>query len=207
MTLAAERYPAVPSNGARLFTNDGTRDLPLRATRLRARACGGFARVILEQWFANPWNEPLVVTYALPLPHDGAVSGFAFTIGSRRVVGEVDTLEEARSRFEQAMVQGRSAGLLEQERGSLFTQQLGNIPPGEDIVAEITIDQPLAWLDGGAWEWRFPLVVAPRYLGGAGRVPDADRLVQDVTTAGDGPELGFEIAIADTLSGNGTPWS
>ena len=37
------------------------------------------------------------------------------------------------------------------------------------MVAELTIDQKLAWLDEGAWEWRFPTVAMPRYLGDRAR--------------------------------------
>lgn len=35
---------------------------------------------------SQPAAEPLRVTYQVPLPHDGAVSGFAFRLGDRRVV-------------------------------------------------------------------------------------------------------------------------
>ena len=54
------------------------------------------------------------------------------------------------------------------------------------IVAEIDVDQPLAWTDGG-WEWRFPVTVAPRYglvagwLRRARMVPQP--LVEDVLSA------------------------
>jgi Ca-activated chloride channel family protein len=172
-----------PSNGGRLVTSTG-RALPLLGAVLFADAEGGVARVTLEQRFRNPYADPLAVTYSLPLPADGAVSGFAFTIGARRVVGEIDRKQAARERYEQALVDGRSAALLEQERSSLFTQEIGNIPPGVEVVVEIAIDQRLRWLDEGAWEWRFPTVVAPRYLGEPGRIADADRIAQDVA---DGP--------------------
>jgi Ca-activated chloride channel family protein len=91
--------PSNPSAGGRLVAADG-RALPLTGTRLTAHAAGGLCRVLLEQRFHNPHAEPLRVTYRFPLPHDGAVSGFAFTFGGRRVVGEVDRLEAARERFE-----------------------------------------------------------------------------------------------------------
>ena len=81
-------------------------------------------------------------------------------------------------------MEGRSAALLEQDRSSLFTQEIGNIPPGEEVTVEVSIDQRLRWLDEGAWEWRFPTVVAPRYLGAPGTVPDADRVAQDVAGVG-----------------------
>jgi len=98
--------------------------------------------------FANRHAEPLTVTYLFPLPHDGTVSGFAFRLGKRRVVGEVDSLEAARGRFEEAGLDGRTAALIEQERGSVFTQSVGNVPPGEEVAVEIQIDQRLAWTGG-----------------------------------------------------------
>src|SRR3954466_13423724 len=157
------------SSGGRLVTA-GRRALPLLGASLRADAKGGLCRVVLEQRFKNPHAEPLRVTYRMPLPADGAVSGYAFTLGDRRIEGEVDRKARARERFERAIVEGRTAGLVEQERRSVFTQELGNLPPGQELVAELTVDQKLAWLPEGAWEWRFPTVVAPGFLGEPGRV-------------------------------------
>ena len=127
------------SAGGRLVSTTG-RALPLLSTSLTADASGGVARVVVEQRFHNPHAEPLAVTYSLPLPADGAVSGFSFRIGGRRVVGEVDRKKAARERYEQALVEGRSAAILEQDRSSLFTQEIGNIPPGEEIIAEVIVD-------------------------------------------------------------------
>jgi Ca-activated chloride channel homolog len=148
--------------GCELVTKDG-RTLPLVATHLRAECAGGLARYVLEQTFVNVHDETLHVTYKLPLPADGAVSGYAFQIGMRTVSGRVDPKETARARFEQAIAEGKTAALLEQERPDVFTQQIGNIPANETIIARITVDAPLAWLPEGEWEMRFPTVIGPRY--------------------------------------------
>ena len=141
----------------RLVATDG-RVLPLVGAALTVDAAGGVARVLLEQRFRNPHAEPLAVTYSLPLPADGAVSGFAFVFGGRRIVGEIDGRSKARARYEQAIVEGRSAAILEQDRSSLFTQELGNIPPGAEIVAEVVVDQRLRWLRWtSGWTRRVPL--------------------------------------------------
>ena len=174
--------PATDVPGPRSVSSDAA--LPLESMRLEVDARGGLARVKVEQRFRNHGTTPLAVTYVFPLPADGAVSGYAFQIGGRRIAGEIARREDARERFERAIIEGHTAALLEQERSSLFTQELGNIPPGAEVVAELTVDQPLRWLAEGAWEWRFPTAAAPRYLGAAGRVRDAQRVAIDVA---DGP--------------------
>jgi Ca-activated chloride channel family protein len=167
------------SCGGALVAADG-RTLPLRAVSITGDAGGGLARVVVEQRFHNAHDVPLTVTYSLPIPVDAAVGGYEFRIGDRRIVGEVDKRERARERYEEAILEGKTAALLDQERSSLFTQELGNVPPGHEVVAQITLDQRLRWLDEGLWEWRFPTTVSPRYLGPEGRVADAARVTQDV---------------------------
>jgi Ca-activated chloride channel homolog len=201
-TALAESLAPTPSNGARLVATDG-RPLALERTTLRAEARGGLARVVVEQRFTNPYDEPLAVTYLLPLPADGAVSGFAFTLGDRRIVGEVDRRAAARESFEAAVLAGRTAALLEQERSNTFTQELGNVPPRASIVATVTVDQRLAWRSEGAWEWRFPTVVAPRYLGASGRVPDAGRVIVDVADGAPAPTLAIRLVVSDSLAPGG----
>lgn len=199
-TLSPTLTTLAPTCGT-LVAADG-RTLPLVTTRLVVRAAGGFAHVRLVQTFANPHQEPLHVVYQLPLPADAAVSGFEFRLGTERIVGEVDRRAAARDRFEHALAQGRTAALLEQDRSSLFRQELGNLPPGSAVEASVELDQPLVWADGG-WQWRFPTTVAPRYLGGDGRVADAARLSLDVVDPQTGllpPRCELELRIADALA-------
>ncbi|MEM9803172.1 MAG: VIT and VWA domain-containing protein, partial [Planctomycetota bacterium] len=149
--------------GAVLVTPEG-RALPLVRVSVDAHAAGGLGRTVLEQTFRNDGAEPLRVSYRLPLPAEAAVSGFAFELDGRRTIGEVKAKEDARRAFEQAVLEGRTAALLDEERSTLFEQELGNVPAGAEVVVSITIDALLAWLpSSGAWEWRIPTVVAPRY--------------------------------------------
>ncbi len=168
-TLSSDMHDAPADHvdalrGAELVTADG-RSLPLVGARLLAEAEGGLARIVLEQTFENHHEETLRVTYRMPLPADGAVSGYEFRVGDRTVTGRVEPKAQARERFEQAIVAGKTAGLLEQQRADIFTQEIGNIPSRATIVARITVDLRLAWLPEGQWELRFPTVIGPRYVG------------------------------------------
>ncbi|MBL8755955.1 MAG: VWA domain-containing protein [Planctomycetes bacterium] len=191
----------LPSCGGHLVTVDG-RALPLRSTRLSVRASGGLATVKVVQTFANPYAEVLQVRYLLPLPAEAAVAGFAFTLGDRRIEGAIERRAVARDRFEQALAEGHTAGLLEQERSALFAQELGNVPAGASVQAEIDVDQMLAWHDGG-WDWRFPTTVAPRYQGGPGRVPDAVRIDVPVADGALAVRLQVELHVDDDLAVGG----
>lgn len=214
MTMSASASPPASSSLASTSTL-GTlaRVLPLRESHLRADARGGVCRIVLEQRFENPHDEPLHVTYVLPLPHEAAVGAFAFTIGDRTIEGEIDTMGKARARFEDAIASGHTAALLEEERSTVFSQELGNIPARTSVVARITLDTRVVFVAGspterGKWELRFPLTVAPRYLGAPGRTPDTDRLALDVTEISSvAPRIGLTLLIGDPLAQGRSPES
>src|SRR5262249_52039786 len=80
----------------------------------------------------------------------------------------------------------------------VFTMRVGNILPGERVTVELSLVGPLPFEDGAA-TFRFPLVVAPRYIPGAplpgpsvgdgyavdtDAVPDASRITPPVLLPG-----------------------
>lgn len=183
------------------------RALPLCGTTVRATAGQGRARVVVEQRFVNPHDEILDVVYRMPLPPEGAVSGYGFFFADEVVRGEVRPREAAREAFERAIVEGRTAGLLDQERGNVFTQRLGNVPPRAELVAEITVDMPLVWLPEGAWELRFPTVIGPRYTSGANAEAVLAEVEVAVAKAALPHRAALEIEIRDRLDDGVRPES
>jgi Ca-activated chloride channel family protein len=204
MTMPQQRIDSRPraTPGAALVAVDG-RIYPLRSAAITARAEGGLALTTLTQEFANPHREPLEVIYTLPLPADGAVLGYAIHIGERVFRGEVEKRMVANETYVRALSEGRTAGLLEQDRDDSFSQRLGSLPPGQDVRVEIEVLHPLDFVpaagpEAARWEFRFPTVVGVRYEGGPGRVPDAGRL--DVDRAGEGEiptRMELDLTVAD----------
>lgn len=193
--------PALAPQGPGLVSVDG-RTYPLSSVNVAARADGGIAVTTLKQVFENPYDEALEVIYVLPLPADGAVLGFTLRIGEKLIRSEVEPREQAEQRYLAALYEGRTAGLLEQDRADTFQQRLGNIPPKTRAEMEIEVLQPLSFLAavGGLppqWEFRFPTVTSVRYQGEPGRVPDRDRLDVDRGQAGEIPtRVGLSLTIA-----------
>ncbi len=153
---------------------------PLERTSVVADVSGFGARVNVTQTFKNPSREVIEAIYTFPLPNDAAVDRMQMQIGSRMVEGEIMRREDARMVYEAAKNAGQNAALLDQERPNIFTQSVANITPGATIKITISYVQILKF-EEGEFEFTFPMVVGPRYLGNA---PDPEKISPPITPEG-----------------------
>lgn len=164
---------------------------PLKHTTVNAQIDGNLSRVKVIQSFENPFSDPLEAIYIFPLPDEAAVDEMEIQIGDRTLKGSIKKREEAQALYQQAKQQGKTAGLLEQERDNIFTQSLTNIQPGEQIQVAISYTDSLKF-EGGNYEFIFPMVVGPRYIpgnpidnsGDTDIVPDASRISPPIVPPG-----------------------
>lgn len=156
------------TQGALRFVQDDATvvECPLTHTDVQAEIAGFIARVKVTQTFINPTSDKIEAVYVFPLPHEAAVDDMTMVIAERRIVGLIQRREEARRIYEQALLAGQTAALLEQERPNIFTQSVGNLAPGEEVNIEISYVDVLRY-DVGSYEFQFPMVVGPRYNPGA----------------------------------------
>ncbi len=178
--LAAHTEPDPDGGIGALVTERG--NLPLAEIDLTTDITGLAVRTELTQGFRNPYDEPLEATYVFPLPDRSAVTALSMRAGGRVVDGVLRERGAARADYEQAIVDGRRAAIVEEERPGVFTMRVGNIMPGERVVIRLVLAGLLPVEDGAA-TFRFPLVVAPRFVPGtplgsmpvgSGTYPDTD---------------------------------
>ncbi|MAY63706.1 MAG: marine proteobacterial sortase target protein [Rhizobiales bacterium] len=136
---------------------------------------GPILRAKVTQRFENPTEGWVEGTYVFPLPEDSAVDRLKMQIGERLIEGKIEPRAKAREIYEQAKAKGQKTALLEQQRPNIFTNQVANIGPGETVVVQIEYQETVHMSDG-AFSFRFPMVVAPRY--------NPDPIVQTVDFAG-----------------------
>ena len=182
-------------------------NLPLEHTSVEIVVSGNILRATVRQEYGNPYDEPIEAIYVFPLPDDGAVDRMNMHIGDRIIEGEIHERELAQQIYQEAIEAGQTASLLEQERPNIFTQSVGNIMPGDEIIIEISYVAPVHY-DNGTYEISFPMVVGPRFIPGnpmevfTGRgwglptplVPDADRITPPVIP--EGQRTGYDIEVA-----------
>ncbi|WP_328470109.1 VIT domain-containing protein [Actinoplanes sp. NBC_00393] len=203
-----DRLRDQPGSGfGALLTDRG--NLPLDRLDVQAKISGLVVRTELTTEFVNTHDSALEATYIFPLPDRAAVTAMSMTAADRTVAAELRERAEARAEYDRAVAAGQRASIAEEERPDVFTMRVGNILPGERVTVRLRLVGPLAYEDGAA-TFRFPLVVAPRYVPGvplsgpyAGdgqhpdtdAVPDASRITPPVLLPGFPNPLKLSIGV------------
>jgi Ca-activated chloride channel family protein len=186
-------------------------NLPLESIDVHTRITGLASHTEVTQGFRNTHDEPLEATYVFPLPPRAAVTAMRMEADGRVVEGVLKERGQARAAYDQAIQEGKRASIAEEERPGVFTMRVGNILPGEQVTIHLTLAGALSYEDGEA-TFRFPLVVAPKYIPGASlegeqvgdgtaddtdAVPDASRISPPVLLPGfpNPVRLGLEVEV------------
>ncbi len=182
--------------------------MPLVGVRVRTRITGILAHTTVEQRFRNTLSAPMEAVHMFPVPSEGAIVACELHCGDLVVRASCKEREEAEATFQKARTSGHRAALLTSERADIHTLRVTNLPPGEEVRVRIEIVERLHCEDGRVL-WRFPTVIAPRYLPGnavsrddsgpgvrhdTDLVPDASRISPPLSLAG-GAQLDLEVAL------------
>ncbi|KAG8830099.1 hypothetical protein FRC17_005434 [Serendipita sp. 399] len=122
------------------------------------------AELVQDYYSAAPINRD--VEYVFPLPPSAAVCSFKAVIDDTKTIkGVVKEKGEAKKAFDQAVAQGKTAGLLQQEHADVFRVSLGNIKPKTKISVHISFISIVPH-DGSSPQTlriTMPTAIAPRY--------------------------------------------
>ncbi|POR37423.1 von Willebrand factor type A domain-containing protein [Tolypocladium paradoxum] len=137
------------------------------------------AKFTVVHLFWNQSNHIKQGTYQFPLPLDATVTEYNCRIGANKIVrGKVRAKEDARREFDDAVRQGRTGGLVEQQTAEIFTINLANIPANTKMRAELSFMCLLKHRVSNNREvftLTVPTFIAPRY----GDVPQGVRVGND----------------------------
>jgi len=136
--------------------------LPLKATQVDVRIAGVIAAVTVTQHYRNEGQRPIEARYVFPGSTQSAVHAMTVQVGERRIVAQIREKQKARLEYEGAKREGKTTALLEQERPNVFSMNVANILPGDDVRVELQYTEMVAPHDG-LYRYVFPTVVGPRY--------------------------------------------
>ena len=139
-------------------------EFPLLVTDVKAHIAGPIADVTVRQSYRNDGTVPIEATYVFPGSTKAAVYAMEMKIGNRTITAKIHEKEEARRQYEVAKQEGKRTSLLEQDKPNVFTMNVANILPGEQVDLILTYNEFLL-PESGQYSFVFPTVVGPRYAG------------------------------------------
>lgn len=161
----ADDSESLPPQGPyfQVASTDPTVDrLPLKSTDAKVRISGVTADVVLTQRYRNEGTRPIEARYVFPGSTEAAVHALRFTLGSRQIDAKIREKQQARLEYLEAKKTGHTSALLEQDRPNVFSMNVANILPGDEVDVELRYTERLVPTDG-RYEFVFPTVVGPRY--------------------------------------------
>lgn len=136
---------------------------PLKETKVTTNINGTIAETFVTQTYTNEGTSPLNARYVFPASTKVTVHGMKMTIGNQVITAQIKEREEAREEYEEAKSEGKSASLLEQQRPNVFTMDVANVMPGDNIAIELHYTEMITPSEG-VYQFVFPTVTGPRYV-------------------------------------------
>lgn len=165
-----------------------------------------------SQTFRNPSNDQWVEgIYVFPMPEKAAISHMDMRIGERVIIGEIKEKELAKKQYQKAKAAGKRVALVEQERPNLFTQNVANIGPGEEVTITLKYQDTVAF-DAGRFSFRFPMTITPRFMPSAHEWMNGDLLPKpspdaETLSTNNNPSVGTELqTTTQMVLDNSRPW-
>ncbi len=166
-----------------LRTVDGDQ-LVLQLVNVEAVIRNLLCETVVTQVYRNQESVPIEAVYTFPLASRAVLLGLEVAIGGRVLQGTVVAKAEAEETYEQAIVDGDAAVMLEQVQPGLYAMNVGNILAGEEVRVTIRYSELQTW-QGDSLRFRLPTTIAPRYgnpeRGGlqTHHIPEHDLLVEN----------------------------
>ena len=142
----------------------GTDCFPLKKTDVTAVIEGVVADIHVVQTYTNAGTNPINASYVFPASTQVTIHGMQMQIGNQVVTATIKEKEEAKQEFENAKSEGKSASMLSEERPNVFTMDVANIMPGDEVHIDLHYSELIAPTEG-TYQFVFPTVTGPRYVG------------------------------------------
>ena len=140
----------------------GDSKVALQSVNVEAVIENLLCQVNMRQVYRNLENINIEAVYTFPLPLGAVLLDMTITTKARKLKGVVVEKKEAAEIYEDAITDGDTAIMLEKIEDGLYTMNVGNLQPEDEIEISITYAELLKWQDNSLRLF-LPTTVAPRY--------------------------------------------
>merc|ERR1719347_114259 len=138
--------------------------LPLKITKFHvdSKIQFRYARTQVTSHIKNPGTAPNQADFTMVLPDSAFISNFSMIIRDVEYVAQVKEKEEAKKNFNEAINQGRGAGIISKDirDANIFTVST-NIEPGAKVIFKLTYEELLERKSG---KYKHSINIDPKQL-------------------------------------------
>ena len=109
---------------------------------ITANVNNGYATTSVEEKLTNPHDTATDDEFRFLVPDGAFISGFSLFIDGIEYEADVLPKKEADERFEAAVSEGRTAGVLKTKKENIFSYSL-SFEPHQSIIVRLTYEQPV----------------------------------------------------------------
>jgi hypothetical protein len=151
-----------------------TRDvnIPLTSVQVRGDIIDFVGKIKVSQTYINRYPRNIEAKYMFNLDNNSTVTGMSMVIGDRVLVSQIDEKSQARQTYETAMSEKKTTCLLEKATNGIYTMNVGNILPGQEVKIEFEYLTSLECTEDGQMKFVLPTNISPKYDDGKKTVTD-----------------------------------
>lgn len=138
------------------------RELALKKVKITGNIIGKFGSFEIEQVYKNNTKDVLEVGYTFPIVETATVVGFEINVGDKVLRGKCKEKGKARREYQENIVKGNSAYMMEQETANIFKIFVGKIDKNEEVTVKIQYIDKFEIVDNTI-QILIPTLVTPRY--------------------------------------------
>jgi len=136
--------------------------VPLTSTIVNASMHDLLADVTMTQVYKNTESKNIEAVYTFPLPIDAVLLDVDVRLEDRNLKGCIVEKGKAETQYEEAIVDGNTAIMLQQVETGLYTMNVGNLQAGKTVRISVQYSVLHRW-QGDQLRFYLPTTVAPRY--------------------------------------------
>jgi len=140
----------------------GDAKVALQSVNIEAELNNLLCEVNICQKYKNAETVNIEAVYTFPLPLNTVLLDLTIKTKTKLLKGIVVEKSEAEDRYEDAITDGDTAIMLELIEPGLYTMNVGNLQPEDEIEISITYSELYKWRDNSL-RFFLPTTIAPRY--------------------------------------------
>lgn len=178
------------------LTNDG-QELLFQGVHYNVFIEGLMAKTAIEQKYSNPYDTNIEAVYTFPLISSAVLLNVEIKINDRILKGQIVESSEADEKYDQAMIDGDRAIMVEKDSAGVYTVKVGNILPNDRITVILEYAELLSWKHDRV-KLSIPTVIAQKY--GDSSILNMNGIKEPVYSSNTENYFTFEMFVSGVLA-------